>query len=413
MNSSDKASPSGVRPDVPRAAGAAPAAGDAPATPAAIDPATSPLGAAEFEALLDATVDAIVVIDDRGIILRFNKAAEKLLGFTAAEAVGQSMDIMMAGEDPRRHRQYVSNYLRTGRKRIIGLGREVLARHKDGSTFPVALAVGEVKLGERTRFVGLMRDLSDQKAAEQEALRHREEMMHASRLTVMGEMAAAMAHEINQPLSAIATYTAACSRLLDQGPEGVDEVRGVLGRINEQAHRAGDVIRRIRNFTRSRELSRRTTSVEALVEEIRPLVEMDAKANSVQLDILVDDDLPEVTVDTIQIQQVLLNLFRNGVDAMADNPPEDRVLRLHATADGSDGVRLAITDRGHGVGEEAGRQLFTPFFTTKAGGMGMGLAISRSIIAAHGGRLDWTNNENGGTTFTVLLPTSLEDSADE
>jgi two-component system sensor kinase FixL len=364
-------------------------------------------GLAEFDALLDAAVDAIVVIDECGRIVRFNKAAEAMFGYAAAEVVGSELTRLMGPADARGHAASVSRYLDTGVKRIIGIGREVVARRCDGTLFPAALSVGEAQSTNGRRFVGLMRDLSAQKAAEEEALRHREQMMHASRLTTMGEMAAAMAHEINQPLSAIATYTAACQRFLDRSGESTEDMRAALREIGGQAHRAGQIIQRMRNFTRSRESQRRLVELAPLIDEIRPLAELDAKAHQVRLTIEIDAGLPPVNADGVQIQQVVLNLLRNGVDAMADTPAAGRDLMLRAlSADNS--VRVEISDRGHGVPEGARAQLFTPFFTTKPTGMGMGLAISRSIVAAHGGKLDCANNPGGGATFFFTLPSALE-----
>lgn len=363
---------------------------------------------AEFDALLDAAVDAIVAIDDRGRIIRFNKAAEEMFGYKASDVAGQPLNILMDARDAEYHQGFVERYLRTGTTRIIGRGREVVARRHDGSVFPASLSVGEAKSPQGLRFVGLIRDLTRQKQAEEEALRHREQLMHASRLTTMGEMAAAMAHELNQPLSAIATYTAACQRLLGRGEESITEVMAALKEIGAQAHRAGEVIQRMRDFTRSRESLRKVAQLGALIDEVRPLAELDAKANEVQLTIEVDPDLPPINADRVQIQQVILNLLRNGVDAMADTPSGRRRLRLHAWRDGERTVRVDITDAGHGVPEGVRTRLFTPFFTTKDTGMGMGLAISRSIISAHGGKLDCSNEAGGGATFFFVLPTALE-----
>lgn len=365
-------------------------------------------GLAEFDALLDAAVDAIVVIDDRGLIIRFNKAAEALFGYTAAEVVGQNLALLMAPADARGHKSFVDRYISTGERHIIGIGREVTARRRDGSYFPASLSVGEAHSVNGRRFVGLMRDLTEQKQAEEEALRHRDQMVHASRLTTMGEMAAAMAHEINQPLSAIATYTAACQRFLEQGDEARADVLAALREISGQAQRAGQIIQRMRNFTRSRESLRKIVDVGSLVEEIRPLAELDAKANHVRLSIDIAPGLPPVNADGVQIEQVVLNLLRNGVDAMARKPDGERVLRLRASCGPDSSIRVEISDRGDGVAESARSQLFTPFFTTKPTGMGMGLAISRSIITAHGGKLDCVNNPEGGATFFFTLPSAVE-----
>lgn len=363
---------------------------------------------AEFDALLDAAVDAIVAIDQKGLIIRFNKAAEAMFGYSAGEVTGQPLEILMAPGEINGHQDFVERYLRTGAKRIIGRGREVRARRRDGSLFPASLSVGEARSPEGLRFIGLVRDLTSQKQAEEEALRHREQLMHASRLTTMGEMAAAMAHELNQPLSAIATYTAACQRLLAQCDGAPEEVLAALREIGAQAHRTGEVIQRMRDFTRSRASLRKLVNLEALIEEVRPLAELDAKANDVQLAIDIDPGLPAINADGVQIQQVILNLLRNGVDAMADTRTAQRALRLHAYALPDKTIRVDITDHGHGVPEQVRERLFTPFFTTKDTGMGMGLAISRSIITAHGGKLDCSNNPGGGSTFYFTLPTALD-----
>jgi two-component system sensor kinase FixL len=367
------------------------------------------LGAAELAALLDAAVDGIIVTDEDGTILRVNKASEQMFGFSADEMVGEPVTLIMTEADAGMHFRYIKNYMDTGVRKIIGIGRDVMARDRSGRKFPVAVSIGEVKLGERRRFVGLIRDLTRQKQAEEEALRHREQMMHVSRLTTMGEMAAAMAHELNQPLSAIATYTAACVRLLEKGDQAQEDVVSALQEIGTQAYRAGEVIERMRDFTRGRELDRTVVSVGEIIDEILPLAELDARANRVQLTVDVAPDMPRIVADPVQIQQVILNLLRNGVDAMADTPEDGRQLRLTAFRDSDDSIRVDIGDRGHGVSDESRARLFTPFFTTKKAGMGMGLAISRSIITAHGGRLDCNNNADIGATFFFTLPTIIEE----
>jgi len=378
---------------------------DAPTNP----PDEIELGAAEFDALLNAAVDGIIVTDSGGRVLRINRAAEQMFGYAAADIIGLNVSAIMNSRDARAHDRYMRNYMDTGERRIIGIGREVVARHREGREFPVDLAIGEVQLHGQHRFVGLIRDLTSQKQAEEEALRHREQMNHASRLTTMGEMAAAMAHELNQPLSAIANYTAACTRLVDQGEAARSDVRRALNEIGTQALRAGEIIQRIRDFARSREVSRQEVRVRELMASILPLARLDAKANAVDLRVRIEPGLPKLVVDPVQIQQVILNLLRNGVDAMSGVAEKNRRLDLRAFLDDPQNVRITVTDRGPGVADQAREQLFTPFFTTKSSGMGMGLAISRSIVAAHGGRLDFENNPVAGATFFLTLPARLED----
>ncbi|MCC7257287.1 MAG: PAS domain S-box protein [Gammaproteobacteria bacterium] len=363
---------------------------------------------AEFDALLDAAVDAIVAIDQKGLIIRFNKAAEEMFGYTAAEVDGKPLNLLMGPGEVSDHQGFVTRYLRTGARRIIGRVREVQARRRDGTEFPASLSVGEARSPQGLRFIGLIRDLTSQKQAEEEALRHREQLMHASRLTTMGEMAAAMGHELNQPLAAIATYTAACQRFLMQGDGSREDVLAALREIGAQAHRTAEVIQRMRDFTRSRASQRKAVRLHALVEEIWPLAELDAKAHHVRLHVDIDPELPAIYADGVQIQQVILNLLRNGVDAMKNIPENRRELHLRAYTESPRMLRVDTADQGHGVPDAVREQLFTPFFTTKDTGMGMGLAISRSIITAHGGKLDCANNPDGGATFFFTLPTALQ-----
>ncbi len=353
--------------------------------------------------LLDAAVDAIVGIDQKGLIIRFNKTAEAMFGYPASAVVGKPVHILLGPGQLQNHEDFIS-----GTRRIIGRSFEIMARRSNGSLFPASLSVGEARSPLGLRFIGLIHDLTSQKQAEEEALRHREELMHASRLTTMGEIAAAMAHELNQPLSAIATYTAACQRLLMQGDGSRDEVMAALKEIGAQAHRSGEVIQRIRDYTRGRATPHKFVDLEALIEEIRPLSELYAKANNVRLMIDVDTKLPPINADGMQIQQVILNLLRNGVDAMVDTAAAQRNLRLHAYAISNKQIRVDIIDHGHGVPEAVRSRLFTPLFTTKDAGMGMGLAISRSLITSHGGKLDCYNNPEGGATFFFTLLTAVE-----
>ncbi len=368
-------------------------------------PEPRPYADAEFEALLDAAVDGILITDHEGRILRCNRATERLFGYRTEELLGQPIAIIMPEKDARAHGRYMRNYLRTGKAKIIGIGRELEARRKDGSLFPIALSIGEARLQDRLHFVGLIRDLTIQKQAEEEALRQRELMNHASRLTTMGEMAAAMAHELNQPLSAIANYTAACRRLLARQDEtSLADLRQALVEIGSQAHRAGEVIQRVRDFARSRASGREPVRIEVLVEQIMPLLQMDAKSHRVALHLCVAPALPALYADAIQLQQVLLNLVRNAIDAMQGLPEAQRRVDLRAALEQGDTLCIEVSDRGPGVDAEVASHLFTPFFTTKEKGMGMGLAISRSIVSAHGGTLDYRNNPVAGATFVMRLP---------
>ena len=359
------------------------------------------------DALMDAFIEAIIVMNGSGRILRFNKAAIDMFGMTAEEAIGSDVSILMPNPDHANHTDYIQHYLATREARIIGIGREVIARKKDGTLFPVHLAVGEVGWQGTLHFIGMMRDLTDDKIAEERRLRRHTDMITASRLTTMGEMAAAMAHEINQPLAAIANYASAAERLMDAGPDNYADVQGALGSIKAQAHRAGEIIRKLRSFVRPDSASLIATDLKSIIEEIRALAELDARANNISLNIDVADRLPGIVADGLQIQQVVLNLLRNGIDAMSNTKPQDRKLELHGYISGPEEVRIDVIDRGHGLSKDVGKNLFTPFYTTKSGGMGMGLAISQTIVKSHGGTLGFENNPGGGATFYVTLPTKV------
>lgn len=363
--------------------------------------------AAAQDALMNAFVEAIIVMTAAGTIERFNTTAEKMFGYKAEEIKGKDVSVLMPSPHHDRHDGYVGRYLRTGNAKIIGIGREVQALRRDGSTFTAHLAVGEVGWQGQRRFVGMLRDLTDTKAAEERTLRQHQEMIKASRLTTMGEMAAAMAHEINQPLAAITNYASASIRMLKNGSENLEDVKKALENIDAQAHRAGEIIRRLRNFVRPENINLEVVNIASVIDEIRPLAELDARANNIKLTIDVPRDLPEIIADQLQIQQVILNLLRNGVDAMKDAIPEDRQLRMNAYCSASDEIRIDIVDRGPGVPEDVKDNLFDPFFSTKSDGMGMGLAICQTIAKAHSGKLVFLNNPVIGTTFSISLPTKV------
>ncbi len=236
----------------------------------------------------------------------------------------------------------------------------------------------------------------------------RERMTHFTRVSTMGEMASSIAHEVNQPLTAIATYAQACRRLIDGGLVEAPEVLEVLGRINAEALRAGDIIRRLRSLVRRRESEKAECDIVRLLNEISPLASVDARLNEVDLRFVLPKDAPPVLADAVQIQQVVLNLIRNGVDAMVDTPASGRTLEVRVSSVPGDGVQVDVSDQGCGISDTSDRSLFQPFFTTKKSGLGLGLNISQSIISAHGGRLWFSRNPDGGTTFHFTLPETNE-----
>jgi two-component system sensor kinase FixL len=362
----------------------------------------------EWKALLDAAVDAIIVINHRGHIETFNAAAEVIFGFTAQEVIGKNVSHLMPEPYQREHDGYIDKYLETGNATIIGIGREAQAKRKDGSVFPIDLSVGEIPTVNQPKFVGIVRDLTERKQSEEEVYQTREKLAQFGRLSTLGEMAASLAHELNQPLTAIATYTQACQRLIESGQSDNAEILAVLKKCNSQAQRAGEVIRRLRQFVRKRELGRQEVSCGELIHDIAALAEVDARNSSIPLTIDVAEGLPKITVDPVQIQQVILNLIRNGIDAMMNMDQYGKGISVAVSKFEDDQVRIEVTDHGSGITKEAEQNIFQPFFTTKSSGMGLGLAICRSIIESHGGVLSFRRNPSEGTTFYFTLPAISE-----
>ena len=359
--------------------------------------------AARMKSVLDTVPDAMIVIDEQGIMQSFSAAAERLFGYTAAEAVGKNVKILMPSPYREEHDSYITRYNMTGERKIIGIGRVVVGERKDGSTFPLELNVGEVKTGQQRFFTGFIRDLTESQKTEMRLQELQSELVHVSRLTALGEMASALAHELNQPLSAIANYLKGSRRLLE---ESTDErsatLRDAVDRAAEQALRAGQVIRRLRDFVARGESERRVEDVKKLVEEASALALVGVKDKGVRVRFDLSPRTDFVLADKVQVQQVLLNLIRNAIDAMDES--ERREL-LIATAPMPDNmVEISVTDTGAGIAPEIAAQLFQPFVTSKRQGMGVGLSISRTIVEAHGGSITPRPNPGGGTMFSFTLP---------
>ena len=358
----------------------------------------------EWKALLDAAVDAIIVINHKGLVETFNSAAEAIFGFGAQEVLGKNVSLLMPEPYRSAHDAYIHNYLETGNAKIIGIGREAKGRRKNGSIFAIDLSVGEIPTDDQPKFVGIVRDITERKRSQEEIHQTRERLAQFGRLSTLGEMAASLAHELNQPLTAIATYTQACQRLIESGQSDDDEILATLKKCDSQAQRAGEVIRRLRQFVRKRELGRRETSCDDILHDLAALAEVDASDNGIPLTIDVAAGLPNVLVDTVQIQQVILNLIRNGIDAMTNMDHYDRGIFVSVNTFKKNQVIIKVTDHGGGITKDAEENIFQPFFTTKTSGLGLGLAICQSIIDSHGGVLNFTKNPTGGTTFYFTLP---------
>lgn len=356
---------------------------------------------AQLQSILDTVPEAMILIDERGVIRSFSTTAERLFGWSAEEAIRKNVSILMPSPYRQEHDGYLDRYRTTGERRIIGIGRIVVGERKDGSTFPMELAVGEARVGNERLFTGFVRDLTERRAQERRMQELQSELVHVSRLTAMGEMASSIAHELNQPLSAITSYLRGAATLLSVEQVDRDRIRDVLKGSGDQALRAGDIIKRLREFVAKGETEPSIEDPAILMEEAAALALVGAKEQGVRVVLRCDRGLPDIVVDKIQIQQVALNLIRNAVEAMETT--NRRELTVSVTQKG-DLALFSVADTGTGISPEIAKHLFQPFVTSKANGMGVGLSICRTIIESHGGRISAYPNNGGGTIFEFTIP---------
>ncbi|HXG81084.1 MAG TPA: PAS domain S-box protein [Sphingomicrobium sp.] len=368
---------------------------------------------AHLRSILETVPDAMIVIDERGCILSFSAAAERMFGFLEDEVLGENVSILMPSPDRERHDGYLERYIRTGERRIIGIGRVLTARHRDGATFPIELSVGEARIGDDRVFTGFIRDLTERQQAELRVHDLQSVLAHVQRVSEMGTLATSLAHELNQPLTAIANYVEAARDMLQTTPddETLATIREALDECAQQSVRAGQIVRRLRDFIARGESERRIESLHRLVTEASALALVGAGDQELEVDVRLDPLADRVLVDRIQIQQVLLNLIRNAIEAMEEQPDPRLLIYSEKEADGF--VRITVADSGPGLDREVAERLFEPFRTTKESGMGLGLSISATIVSAHGGRIWAEPSKLGGTAFhfTVIDADSEESRA--
>lgn len=492
----------------------------------------SQISEAKVKAVLETAIDGIISIDCEGRVELMNSAAERIFGYAKDRVVGQNIGMLMPESFSREHDRYIGEYLKTGRARIIGIGREVSGRRSDGTVFPLELAVSELRLGNERSFTGIIRDISarkrieeqlrisqeqlhqtvenapigivtcdldcrilnanractkvvgytraellnmlftdlvcpderqkclefaqkaklnqlentavqqrwlhkdgypvhgvlhigvihnaqgipemfviqmedftEQRNAEAEARQLRDRIAHVGRITTLGEMAAGIAHEINQPLAAIVNYTDASQRLLIAGAANPKDLIHAMKQASAQAHRAARVLQQLRDFAKMRSVPQEKVDLNALIKDVVSLANLETPGLRSAINLELDEDLPQLKADPVQIQQVILNLIRNGVDAMQEPGTQDQDLTIRTVNETSGFVRIEVIDQGTGVDEKSADKIFDPFFSTKQSGMGLGLSICRSIARSHGGQLDFANNANRGATFFLRLPT--------
>lgn len=357
---------------------------------------------AHLTSILQTVPDAMIVIDEDGLIRDFSDTAERQFGWTSEEVTGRNVSMLMPSPYREAHDGYLERYYQTGERRIIGVGRVVVGERKDGSTFPMELAVGEMELTEGRFFTGFVRDLTERQQTETRLQELQSELVHVSRLTALGEMASALAHELNQPLSAIGNYLSGSRMLLKREQVPQDKVADAVERAASEALRAGEIIRRLRDFVSRGETERRLESLPKLLEEASALALVGAKEYGVRARIDLQPKIDLVLVDKVQIQQVILNLIRNAIDAMTGS--ERRELSINVATDDAGMATVTVADTGPGIRPDVADQLFQPFVTTKRTGMGVGLSICRTIVEAHGGKIWAGANEGGGAVFSFTVP---------
>jgi len=355
-----------------------------------------------FQTLIGTAVDGIMVIDEVGRVRVYSKACETLFGYMPDEVIGQNVKMLMPEPYRAEHDGYIARYKKTGEKRIIGVGREVVGRRKDGSTFPMYLSVGEGRIGNDRIFVGIIHDVSERKLHNLRIQQLQNELFHALRINAMGQLSSTLAHELNQPLAAIMNYMNAARRTLEGGgaPERVLEM---LDKAANQTGRAGQIIRRMREFIEKKEPNRVAEDLNGVIGEAVALGLVGAADSDIDVKIELQPGIPQLPIDKIQIQQVMINLLRNAAEAVQQS--KRRELKISTRLDG-DYASVSVADTGPGMPDDVAQRLFQPFVTTKSQGLGMGLAICRTIVEAHGGRLWAEPNPGGGTLFAFVLPVS-------
>lgn len=355
------------------------------------------------DAIVNSVVDAVITINNMGLIQSFNNAAQKMFGYTVDEVKAKNVKTLMPQPYSDHHDEYLAQYEITNKTHIIGTGRELVAKRKDGTTFPIHLSVSEIPNHEKKMYVGLIRDITQQRALEDEAISHIEQMAHADRLNALGEMAAGIAHEINQPLTAISLFSQTAKNFYEMGK--FEKLPELFDKMSQQSIRAGSVLERVQIMTRQGDRSKEVINCNILIDEVKKLAESEARLRDISIKLLSCNEQTNVFVDRVQIQQVILNLLRNGMEAMQSIACKNGALiALRIKINAENYIEISVVDTGCGIAETMIDKLFTPFSSTKKNGTGIGLSISKSIVEEHGGHIHFLENKPAGAIFYFTLP---------
>jgi len=359
------------------------------------------------EAIVDTAIEAVILFSSDGTIKRINASAEKMFDYSQRELKGQNITVLMPDDAIHEHNNYMQRFLSSKIPAELSTARELMAKHRNGKIFPIELSIGEVLHQKKRSFVGLIRDISQQRSAEDQARLRLDQLAHVGRLNALGEMASGIAHEINQPLAAISLFAQAGKRFLATG--NAEKASESFDKLSLHAQRAGAIIERIQNMANKHQSEKVTVDCQSLLSGVAELAEAEARIYDIEISLKIDENVPPLSLDIVQIQQVALNLIRNGMQAMRSVQCEHgKTIRLCARLIPNDFVEIAVIDSGAGVAKQVESELFEPFSSTKEYGMGMGLSISRAIVESHGGQLYFQNNLDYGATFFFSLPINTE-----
>jgi two-component system sensor kinase FixL len=364
----------------------------------------------KFRMAVESAPNGAVIVDRGGRIVLANAQMEKMFGFKRDELLNQPIEILIPHHWREGHPLLRARFFERPAVRRMGAGRELYGQRKDGTEFAVEVGLTPLDTDEGLFVLSTIVDITERKTALEQLQRHQSELAHVSRLNTMGEMAVGLAHELNQPLSAMSIYAHACLNHLEkEGPEPL-RTRDMLGRIVGEAHRAAEIIRRLRGFVRKLEQPNTLVDVNDLVGDVVALTAFEARTRRVTIRLALSESLPLVKGDSIQLEQVLVNLVRNSFEAMEKLSPSEKVMQIKTQLIPGDAgnIEISVIDPGTGVSDECMDRLFTAFFTTKPEGLGMGLSISRSIVEAHGGRLWAESGVRHGAVFRFTLPVPVK-----